>query len=107
MRVLLDESLPRQLVGELVGHDVHTVASLGWAGLDNGELLRRARREGFPVLVTADQNIQYQQNVPASGVSIIVFEALTNRMEDLLPLVPSLLEAIPAIQPGEVVRISA
>jgi hypothetical protein len=41
MRILLDEQLPRQLAREFPGHDVHTVQQRGWAGLGNGELLRR------------------------------------------------------------------
>ena len=42
MRILLDESLPRELKQELPGHDVQTVQDAGWAGLKNGDLLRRA-----------------------------------------------------------------
>ena len=41
MRILLDESLPRQLGKELAGHEVRTVQQIGWAGLKNGELLNR------------------------------------------------------------------
>ena len=44
MRVLLDESLPRQLARELVGHEVRTVRQERWQRLKNGELLRRAKR---------------------------------------------------------------
>ena len=53
--------------------------------------------------MTADQNLAYQQNVARSGVSIIVLAAPTNRLEDLRPLVPFLLEALSAILPGKVV----
>lgn len=53
MCVLLDESLPHDPAEELPGHDVRTVSGYGWAGLQNGELLRRARRE-FDVFVTMD-----------------------------------------------------
>jgi len=42
MRILLDESLPRELAQELPGHDVQTVQDADWSGLMNGELLRRA-----------------------------------------------------------------
>ncbi|MCL5044064.1 MAG: hypothetical protein M1336_02105 [Deltaproteobacteria bacterium] len=40
--MLLDEQLPRHLARELTRHDVRTVQQQGWAGLKNGELLRRA-----------------------------------------------------------------
>ena len=53
MRILLDESLPRQLALEISGHQVQTVQKQGWAGLKNGELLRRASAD-FDVLVTGD-----------------------------------------------------
>jgi hypothetical protein len=45
MRVLLDECVPRALRGDIPGHEVRTVAEMGWAGVKNGELLRRAASE--------------------------------------------------------------
>jgi predicted nuclease of predicted toxin-antitoxin system len=62
MRILLDESLPRRLRGAFPGHDVATAAEAGWSGLSNGELLQLAA-ERFDLLVTADQNLQHQQNL--------------------------------------------
>ncbi len=105
MRVLLDESLPRQLAQELAGHKTSTVAQQHWQGLKNGRLLARAEADGFDVLVTADQSIEYQQNLDAVGVGIIVLAAVTNRIEDLLPLVPSLLQALSTVRPGEVLTV--
>jgi PIN like domain len=55
VRVLLDEQLPRHLTRELRGHEVSTVQQKGWAGLKNGELLRRAADAGFEVFLTADR----------------------------------------------------
>ena len=60
MRVLLDECVPRALRNDLPGHEVKTVAELGWAGVRNGELLRRAAA-AFDVLITVDRNLEYQQ----------------------------------------------
>jgi Domain of unknown function (DUF5615) len=60
MRILLDESLPRRLKGELLGHDVSTVVECGWSGVKNGKLLTLAA-DNFDVFVTADQNLQNQQ----------------------------------------------
>ena len=62
MRILLDESLPRPLSRLLVGDDVSTVAQQGWASLSNGALLRQAA-ETFNVMLNADQNIEFQQNL--------------------------------------------
>lgn len=68
MRVLLDEQIPRHLARELRGHDVSTVQQKGWAGLKNGELLRMAADAGFDVFVTADRNLEFQQNLSQTRV---------------------------------------
>ena len=63
MRVLLDECLPRRLRAELSGHHVSTVPEMGWAGVQNGELLRLAAPtfDAFPMVDSA----KYQQAVQA------------------------------------------
>lgn len=66
MRVLLDECAPRKLRHDLPGHDVRTVAKMGWAGTRNGSLLRKAAG-AFDIFLTVDQGIEFQQ---ASGDSI-------------------------------------
>ena len=65
MRILLDESLPRRLLGELTGHSVSTVTDEGWSGLENGDLLRAAVGQ-FDAFLTADQNLEYQQRTSAN-----------------------------------------
>jgi len=105
VRVLLDEQLPRQLAKELLGHEARTVQQQGWAGLGNGELLRRAEEAGFEVFLTGDQNLQFQQNLVRSSLRVIVLVAPSNALEDLLPLIPSILRAIPDARPGQVQRV--
>ena len=105
MRVLLDEQLPRQLAQQLSGHEVRTVQQQGWAGLQNGELLRRAAAEGFEVFLTADQNLEFQQNLLRSPLRVVVLEAPSNALEDLLPLVPGILRSIPDTVAGQVRRV--
>ncbi len=107
MRVLLDEQLPRHLARSLTAHDVRTVQQQGWAGLKNGELLRRAAAEGFEVFLTADQNLQFQQNLTGVPLCVVVLVAPSNALEDLLPLVPGALDAIARGRPGQLVRIAA
>jgi hypothetical protein len=107
VRVLVDEQLPRQLVAYLVGHDAVTVQQQGWAGLKNGELLRRAAEAGFEVFLTADQNLQYQQSLDRLSFFTIVLVARSNKLDDLLPLIPRVLKAIPTRQSGRLVSISA
>lgn len=106
MKLLLDESLPRRLKSLFVTHETHTVPEMGWQGTTNGELLRLAAVE-FDVFVTADQNLQYQQNLAGVDIGIIVMAAVTTRLDDLRPLVPGVLNALTSIQPGDVVRVAA
>ena len=105
MRVLLDEQLPRRLARELTGHDVRTVQQQGWSGLKNGELLRRAAAAGFEIFLTADQNLQFQQNLAQARLAVVVLIAPSNKLEDLLPLIPSALAAISRSCAGEIVRV--
>jgi predicted nuclease of predicted toxin-antitoxin system len=107
VRVLLDEQLPRHLARELRGHEVNTVQQKGWAGLRNGELLRCAADAGFEVFVTADRNLEFQQNLSQTRLGVILLIAPSNALEDLLPLIPHLLAAIPKSQPGGILRVAA
>lgn len=105
MRILLDESLPRPLSRLLVGHDVSTVAQQGWASLSNGALLRQAA-ETFDVM-TADQNIEFQQNVSTLPIAVVVLAAESNRLESLEPLVPAVLDALNNLKVRTLLRVGA
>lgn len=106
MRVLLDESLPHDLVPLLVGHDVQTVQGRGWAGSKNGTLLALAESE-FDAFVTADRNIPYQQNLVLFDLRVIVLAASRNRIDDIQPLLPKLLQAIETAKPREATWVAA
>jgi hypothetical protein len=107
VRILLDEQLPRQLAPLLVGHDVRTVQQELWAGLQNGALLTAAEAAGFAILLTGDQNLEFQQNLAKRSLGVVVLCGASNAIEYLLPLVPKALRAIQVVQPGQVVRIEA
>ena len=104
MRVLLDECVDWRLARDLVGHDVNTVQQMGWAGIQNGQLLNLAARE-FDVFVTVDRNLSFQQNLDTFSISVIILYAKTNRLDDLRLLVPVLLVAIDSAQLGAVTRV--
>ena len=104
MRVLLDESLPRPLAALIIGHDVETVAAIGWSGKTNGELLRLAAGS-FDVLVTADRNVEHQQNLTILPISVVVLVASTNRLESSTPVVPELLRLLQTLPPRRLVHI--
>ena len=104
MRVLLDECVPRKLRSELPGHDVKTVAEIGWAGTKNGALLQRAASE-FEVLLTVDQGIPYQQNLAGLPLALIIVKAPSNDIKDLQPKMSKVLQVLTTIQPGQVVQV--
>jgi hypothetical protein len=104
VRVLLDEQLPIDLAAALQGHSVDTVVHRGWTGITNGELLRQMGAE-YDVLVTMDRGIEFQQNLAALSVGILLLRAPSNRMVHLLPLVPAILEALQALKPGQLHRV--
>lgn len=89
----------------IVGHEVTTVPQAGWAGLKNGDLLRRAR-EGYDIFVTVDRNLAFQQNLPSLNIAVFILVAATNRLRDLAPLVPKLLATLPIAQRGTITEIS-
>jgi hypothetical protein len=86
-KVLLDECVDRRLATEITGHDVRTVPEAGWASIKNGALLGRAQ-DAFDVFITTDRNLMFQQNLPKFDIAVIVLAATTNRLQDLIPLVP-------------------
>jgi predicted nuclease of predicted toxin-antitoxin system len=104
MRVLLDECLPRKLKRELPGHEVRTVPEMGWATKKNGDLLRLAVGQ-FDVLLTVDRSLAYQQNITSMPISIISIQSRSNRLIDLSPSMPKVLEVLTTIQPSQIVRI--
>ena len=65
------------------------MVEMGWAGKQNGELLRLLTAEHFAVFLTTDQNLRYQQNFRGLQVAVVVLIAPTNRLDDLIPLVPN------------------
>jgi predicted nuclease of predicted toxin-antitoxin system len=107
VRILLDEQLPRPLARHLTGHFVRTVQQSGWSSLRNGELLRRAAAQGFEAFVTADQNLSYQQNLVGTPMRVVVLISRTNKIEDLLPLVPVLLQVMQDARPGELRQVGS
>lgn len=104
MRVLLDECVPRGLRKDIPGHEVKTVAEMGWAGVKNGELLRLAASQ-FDVFLTVDRSLQYQQSFRGGSIAVIVIHAPSNDIVVLRPLMPKVLAAIPHVRAGRVTHI--
>ena len=77
---------------------------MGWTSLSNGALLRHAATE-FHAVLTADQNIEFQQNLQTLPIAVVVLVADSNRLESLVPLVAGVLQALHTLQPKTIVRV--
>jgi len=105
MRILLDECVPRPLKREFKDYRIRTVTEMGWSGKKNDELLRLMNQDGFTILLITDQNLRYQQNLLQAGVAVIVLVALSNKLSDLLPLIPEARKVLTIITLGEVAEV--
>jgi hypothetical protein len=74
---------------------------MGWKAVKNGELLALASAQ-FDVFVTVDRNLSFQQNMRQLPIAVIVLQARTNRLADLLPLMPELMTAVASAKLGEI-----
>ena len=106
MRVLLDECVPRALRNDIPGHEVKTVAEVGWAGVKNGELLRLAAA-AFDLMITVDRNLEYQQSFEGLSLAVVILHAPSNDIAALRPMMPAVLAAIAKTDAGIVTHIRA
>jgi len=104
MRVLLDECVPRGLRQELSGHEVKTVAEMGWAGVKNGALLERAEKE-FDVFLTVDRSLEHQQNLAGYAIAVVVVHSSSNDIAVLRPLMPQVRSTLAQAKPRAVVHV--
>lgn len=109
MRILLDEMMPCKLKRLFPGDvEVVTVQERGWDSLENGDLLKAARGE-FDALLTTDRGIPHQQDLSDLGLTVVVLEARSNRLEHLSPLIEEaeavLRQASAGAAPGGVWRV--
>jgi len=105
VRVLLDESVPVQVANALTGHAVASVNGLGWKGISNGDLLQAAEAAGYEVLVVADKNLRYQQNLSSRHISIV--ELWTNHRPTLERHFQQIADAVTAAKPGGYLVVSS
>lgn len=96
--------LPARVADLLPEDDVVTVKAAGYAGMLNGELIRAATEAGFDVLVTADRSLPAQQNIPTSGIALVLIPG--NRLADIEPHAEELQSAVATTVPGMVTRVA-
>ena len=105
MKLVLDEYIDRKLTKEFVGYEIKTVPQMGWAGTKNGKLLALVEKE-FDVFITVDRNLSFQQNLSQFDIAVVVLQASSNRLMDLKPLVPKVLDILSKVVKGQAVVVS-
>ncbi len=106
MKILIDECVPVALKWTLtaLGHERQTVRQARFGSKKNGELLTLAEGQ-WNVLLTSDRNIKYQQNMTGWSVSMLILCAKSNRMKDLLPLMPACAQALHPVRSSGYFRL--
>jgi hypothetical protein len=101
-KVLLDENLPRPLAKlftePLV---VYSVYDFGWAEKKNGELIKAMLDEKIELLLTANRNLRYQQNLNKYPIKLAILHLYDNRLKSLLPHVQLIQDSILAASDSE------
>ena len=105
MKLLLDECIPRKLKNSFSSHDCQTVSEAGWAGKKNGEPLSLAEKFAFEVFLTLDRGIEYEQNLESRRIAVVLIRTRSNRLVDLLSLVPEILRVVETLQPGQLAKV--
>lgn len=103
MKVFFDEDVPRKLARSLPQHDIHTVVSMEWGGVKNGELLRRIEREGFEAFLTGDKNMASQQRLEGRPFAVLIMSAVNRPV--VRPHIHEIAAALDAARPGTVKTI--
>ena len=97
-RILLDHNVPFALTRHLAGHDVVHASTAGWSELSNGLLIAAADLYDFEILITCDQNPEYQQNLTSRRLSLITLS--TNNWMVIRDGFQPVIEAIAAVGVG-------
>ena len=107
MKLLLDENLPHRLRTEIAGHEIFTVAFMGWSGVENGELLSHAAGAGFDALITNDRGLEYELNQASLPLAVVVLLGSSNTIEAIRPLYPALDAVLKNLRPRTLVKVGA
>jgi hypothetical protein len=103
MRILFDHVTPSGIARFLPGHAVTKAKDRGWDRLSNGNLLAEAERAGFDVLLTADKNMRYQQNLTGRRIALIVLS--TPQWPRVRLHMETIAAAVNAATPGSVAEV--
>jgi hypothetical protein len=109
MNVFVDECVTKRLMPHLTGHHFVHATDTALRSTKNGALLRAVAPD-FEVLLTTDRHLPMQQNLSLFPLAVVIMRGVSNKLEDLLPLLADTLAALDQIaqrgvQAGEVHEI--
>ena len=105
MKILFDVNMPPPLRQEFPSHEIVTAQFQGWSELENGDLVDAAESNGFEILMTADKNLSYQQNLTGRKIGIMVLP--TNKLKILKRIAPIIRAKLDSMKAGDFVEIEA
>jgi predicted nuclease of predicted toxin-antitoxin system len=103
LKILLDECVPWPVHTFLPGHGCKTAQQMGWAALENGDLISAAAAAKFDLFITCDQNIRYQQNLKSREIAIL--ELSTNNFRKIERVAAVLQETVERIGPADFLQL--
>lgn len=89
MKILLDECVTKRLKKYLKEFDVFTVTELQLSGIKNGTLMSYCVENKFDILLSIDKNLLHQQKIERFALSIVIFNCVSSKIEELSTFIPS------------------
>ena len=102
MKILFDQGTPAPLRQSLAPHSVSTVFEMGWAEVENGNLLAAAENV-FEAFITTDKNLRYQQNLSRRRLAILVLP--TTSWPEIQKHLELVSDAVKGLKPGDLVEL--
>jgi len=102
MTILFDQGTPAPLRKTLAPHSVSTAFEIGWAELENGNLLAEAEKV-FDAFITTDKNLQCQQNLSGRQLAILVLP--TTSWPEIKKHLGLVSDAVKALKPGDFIEL--
>jgi predicted nuclease of predicted toxin-antitoxin system len=102
MRILFDHGTPAPLRHSLPDHEISTAYEMGWAELNNGDLLAVAEKN-FGAFITTDQDLRHQQNLAGKPLAILVLP--TTSWPIIQNHLSEIADAVKVLKPGDFVEL--
>jgi len=102
LKILFDQGTPAPLRKTLAPHSVSTAFEMGWAELENGDLLAAAEMT-FDAFITTDKNLRYQQNLAGRQLAILVLP--TTSWPEIQKHLASVSDAVHKLKPGDFIEL--